>query len=583
MATLKLAANYITETDTFLLPPGLRDSGHLQIVFDDGDPATRLVEAEVNAPALLVAGDWEYMRFGRPHGAPTPYISADDVVEDADRYRSVELVLKPFQSPAAVWEMLGGVDAALSASGADIDYDIDQNSNSYVRSALYSVGIDLDRYIQDVRPEDVKQFPGAQTNVLLGAKTGPFQSSDDPIPLDLTGDNGGTEADDFIRTGIGDDVIEGARGDDVMEGGGGNDRIDGGDGTDTSIYRGAFGEYTVEYLRDGNTTVTDRIAGRDGTDILVELELARFADRLVDLGGDIPPGDPIALRIGFESEDAGFANAFGIYDKATLNAELLAADLNALAEGAVLHEAEVTRARLDDLGFFLLPNGATENADLASLVGQDLMVVNTADGYAVGANGTPLAGAGAPAFFSDASLNPDGLDHFVEDGAPAAYVLSVEDIAGGGDLDFDDARFRVETSLPITAAEVAGTFESESAGFHNTFGFYIDNTGEAEIVFADLDENTPAPGATEIFSLTADQYKNLQFFRIPDGATENADLFSDLGAIDLVVEEADGALQARDINTGMVLEGPEDRPGASDADHDDAVVDVRITPDAVLV
>ncbi len=616
MATLKLAANYITETDTIFLPPGLRNSGHLQIVFDDGDPTTRLIEAEVNAPALLVAGDWIYEPFGKPHGAPTDYISDADVVEDADRYGSVELSLKPYQDAANVWQVLGGVHAAMAASGADIDYDIDQNSNSYVRSALYTVGIDLDDFIEAVEPEDVKQFPGAETNVLLGAKTGPIGSSDAPIPLDLTGDNGGTNGDDFIRTGIADDRIAGAAGADVIEGGGGNDRIEGGDGDDTSVYRGAFSEYTVDLLLDGSATITDGIADRDGTDTLFELEKARFTDRLISLEGDEPPIDLYPVRISFESEGAGFANAFGIYDTSTLAAELLVADLNETAEGALLYEADLTRQQIGDLGFFLVPDGGGENADLASLVGENLMVANTADGYAVSADGTPLSGAGAPAFFSDPSLNPGGLDHFVEDGTPASYSVSVEDFVGGGDLDFDDARFLVETGLPATGAEVTVSFESESAGFHNTFGTFIDGTGEAEIIFADLDDATLAPGAMESFDVSAEQYEKLEFFLIADGAAKNAALFSDLDAIDLIVEEQDGALRARDQATDTVLEGSvnpvyapatpdnpeatryalktgdvddyqlgwEDLPDNGDNDYDDAVISVEITArDDVLV
>jgi len=613
MAVLRLATNYIAETDTFLLPPGLRDSGHLQIVFDDGDPSTLLVEAEVNAPALLTAGDWIYEPFGKPHGAPTDFISDTDGVENADRYVAVDLSLKPYQRPETVWQMLGGVHAAMEASGADIDYDIDQNSNSYVRSALYTVGVDLDDYIEAVTPKDVEQFPGAETNVLLGAKTGPVFSSNEPIPLDLTGENGGTDGDDFIRTGIGDDRIEGAGGADVIQGGSGNDRIDGGAGDDTSIYRGTFGEYTFALGLDGSTTISDRIGNRDGTDMLIDLEMARFADTLVSLESGGPPSELFEVRISFENEGAGFANSFGIYDKSTLKAELLVADLNATAEGVLLFDGYLTEDQISDLGFFLLPDGDGVNTDLANLIGEELMVVKTADGYAVSTGGTPLAGAMAPAYFSDAALNPGGLDHFVEDGTPASYALSVEDFRGGGDLDFDDARFVVETGLPKIGAEVSVTFESESAGFHNTFGYFIEGTDEAGIIFADLDETTLAPGTVETLDLTAIPYEKLEFFLIPDGATKNAGLFSDLDAIDLAVETVNGVLQARDQTTGTVLEGSvnpvympatpdnpaairhalkigdlddyalswEDLPGVGIADYDDAAISVAITPDTV--
>ncbi len=190
----------------------------------------------------------------------------------------------------------------------------------------------------------------------------------------------------------------------------------------------------------------------------------------------------------------------------------------------------------------------------------------------------------------------------------------MEDTAGGGDLDFDDALFLVATGVPRPGAEVKVTFESEAASFRNTFGYFREDTGEAEIVFADIDETTLAPGTTETFDLTAEQYDKLAFFLIPDGATLNADLFTDLDAIDLIVEEVNGALQARDQTTGTVLEGfvnpvyvPEkagnpdairhalqigdvddfqlrweDLPGGGDTDYDDTVVSVEITPDELL-
>lgn len=54
-------------------------------------------------------------------------------------------------------------------------------------------------------------------------------------------------------------------------------------------------------------------------------------------------------------------------------------------------------------------------------------------------------------------------------------------------------------------------------------------------------------------SLTAEAYEKLDFFPIPDGATKNAGLFSDLDAIDLIIENTGDGLRARDEATGTVL------------------------------
>jgi Ca2+-binding RTX toxin-like protein len=70
-----------------------------------------------------------------------------------------------------------------------------------------------------------------------------------------------------------------ADGADVFEGGAGNDRIDGGAGGDTAIFSGNLADYalTVDEA-SGTVTVTDLVAGRDGTDTLSSIENLRFAD-----------------------------------------------------------------------------------------------------------------------------------------------------------------------------------------------------------------------------------------------------------------------------------------------------------------
>ena len=105
---------------------------------------------------------------------------------------------------------------------------------------------------------------------------------------------------------------------------------------------------------------------------------------------------------------------------------------------------------MDALGYFLIPDADDLNADLDSLIGEELMVMDTAAGHVVANDGTPLLGARAPAFFSDEAFNPGGFDHFIREGQPSKYDLLVEDLVGGGDRDFNDAIFSVE----ITPEEV---------------------------------------------------------------------------------------------------------------------------------
>ncbi|NRF65861.1 hypothetical protein HLB44_02555 [Aquincola sp. S2] len=91
-------------------------------------------------------------------------------------------------------------------------------------------------------------------------------------------------------------------GDDLLQGNGGDDTLYGGKGQDTAILRGTLADYTIAY--DPVTwkyVVTDRVAGRDGTDNLAGIELLRFADTTIrlsayleGLGKARPAGEPDA-------------------------------------------------------------------------------------------------------------------------------------------------------------------------------------------------------------------------------------------------------------------------------------------------
>jgi hypothetical protein len=93
----------------------------------------------------------------------------------------------------------------------------------------------------------------------------------------LTGNN------DADLTGNGyDNVLTGNNGKNSIKGGSGDDQIDGGDSVDTAVYSGAYSEYTVSNDA-GTVTIHDTASGRDGTDILKNIEALQFRDRKVDI------------------------------------------------------------------------------------------------------------------------------------------------------------------------------------------------------------------------------------------------------------------------------------------------------------
>lgn len=245
MPQLHLAANLAQNSLIF---------GHLQIVYDTGDGS--LLEAESTSPGFpYFWGDWVYPTFARPHDtiANTPGYG------DPQTYAIAPLELAPGQQAEDVWSLIGQIHAAFSNGGHGIDYDADQNSNSFAATLLWAVGIDVAPLLDAVTPPSVQSFAGVETNVLLGAKTGGFFSGHDtPIPLQLTG----TRGNDVIRTGIGDDSLTGGRGQDTILAGAGADSLWGGRGDD-SLSGGAGSDFL-----QGNRGA-DRLFGDGGDDVML--------------------------------------------------------------------------------------------------------------------------------------------------------------------------------------------------------------------------------------------------------------------------------------------------------------------------
>lgn len=75
-------------------------------------------------------------------------------------------------------------------------------------------------------------------------------------------------------SGSNDSNILGNDMDNVLMGNSGTNSIDGGLGDDVVQLRGALREYTIE-TKDGQTTVTDSVSGRDGINVLVNVEILR--------------------------------------------------------------------------------------------------------------------------------------------------------------------------------------------------------------------------------------------------------------------------------------------------------------------
>ena len=107
-------------------------------------------------------------------------------------------------------------------------------------------------------------------------------------------DSGGTFIGSNASNG-GNDQVQGGSGNDIFTGNTGNDYFDGKSGANTSVYRGLYADYTINSVTTTDRTdpaglsqvsaisIADSVAGRDGTDTLVNTQRLKFADTTVAL------------------------------------------------------------------------------------------------------------------------------------------------------------------------------------------------------------------------------------------------------------------------------------------------------------
>jgi subtilisin-like proprotein convertase family protein len=102
----------------------------------------------------------------------------------------------------------------------------------------------------------------------------------------------GGEGDDVIDGGLDNDVLQGNEGNDILIGGKGDDYLDGGIGTNIAEFTGNFDQYILARNTDGTITATDKVAERDGTDTLKNIQAANFAN-IKEIKFDLPNPLPV--------------------------------------------------------------------------------------------------------------------------------------------------------------------------------------------------------------------------------------------------------------------------------------------------
>lgn len=340
---------------------------------------------------------------------------------------------------------------------------------------------------------------GITADLTTGNVTGGFGATDTLNSIENVTGTGqadvliGDAGDNILQGGAGDDTLNGGAGNDTLLGGDGDDKIIGGHGEGDDNIDGGTGNDTVSYtsavagivvnLETGvafgdpaigvdSLNAVENVIGGQANDLLVGNAAAnRFEGGMGDdvvlggagddeiFGGDIRTREPVALarpgdvfdisntdqanlRIDFVSEGAGFENTFGFYladaDGVPMSGRIVFANVD-VAETASINLDATVLAGASQLGFFVIPDGFGLNGGLLDSAEVGFELVNGF--WTVTLGGEALEGNGAPALFSDPTLNADGFDHEIDGGESGNS--NWEDLAGGGDGDFDDLKLDI--------------------------------------------------------------------------------------------------------------------------------------------
>ena len=205
------------------------------------------------------------------------------------------------------------------------------------------------------------------------------------------------ENNDTLLGGKGDDILKGGAGDDILEGNKGNDTLEGGTGNDIAIFQGAYNEYNITKNDDGSFTVEDKIANRDGTDIVDQVEIFQFSDRSIATS-EIINTEPFVIE---ESSDfSGWSDN----KTSTLNQDGIGEFLGRQGDSdgkQVLHKTfDISDAN----------NTITIEFDMLEIDDWE-STGNSADDFVVFVNNQPVLTRQFDANVDDGEQNPDGLEN----------------------------------------------------------------------------------------------------------------------------------------------------------------------------
>jgi Ca2+-binding RTX toxin-like protein len=208
-----------------------------------------------------------------------------------------------------------GIDSLVG--GADDDtYVVSSTEDKIVETANGGEADEIQSSVDYTLPENVEVLTLTGTANLRGAG-----NEEDNI---LNGNDGAND----LSGDAGDDILIGNAGNDTLSGDAGNDQLDGGEGDDTAIYAGNIAGYQITFDSEGNSWLIEDIDdsdGDDGSDTLIDIEHAVFADEIKDLSSVTPTLPSLAIGDVRQAEGTG----------AKTTPFVFTVDLSALSDTAV--------------------------------------------------------------------------------------------------------------------------------------------------------------------------------------------------------------------------------------------------------
>jgi Ca2+-binding RTX toxin-like protein len=273
----------------------------------------------------------------------------------------------------------------------------------------------------------------------------------------------------FVGSSTDNDVIYSASGNDVITGGAGNDTIDGGGWLDRAVFGGNVADYNLSRVGD-QIVISDKVAGRDGTDHLTHVEFLQFADNTINLTA--PPASPANLDLAAADDTFGVGTSGTNADNLTTLTSGLTISGSGESGATVTLFDDVNNNGIPDMGETLttaLVGGGSFTADI-SLSGNGVHHVKAIETNLVGNVSTVSA---------TLDITVDTLAPMLAATSSRAISANLISINGTG-----------EAGAAVTVSENSTVLATTTVGSTGTWSFQLGNVTNVDHIYSIVEADT---------------------------------------------------------------------------------------------